>query len=191
MIEAAYGQLALWQFELMSQFGSLVHAVTGRRGGMSEPPYASLNLGMHVGDDPENVIGNRKRVSEGVGVDSETVTFAQQVHGDAIRVVSHHGAGAGRTRFEDGIPGTDGFVVREPGITIAIIVADCVPLLLYDPEHHAAAAVHAGWRGTAAGIAPKAVGVMVDECSSRPGGARRGHRAGDRPVLLPSERGGR
>jgi len=142
--------------------------VTGRHGGVSEEPYAQLNLGLHVRDDSERVVENRRRVSRALGVDFENCTFARQVHGDAIHLVADDQPGAGRERFEEGIPETDGLVANRPGVTIAVLVADCVPLLIYDPERHVGAAVHAGWRGTAATIAAKAVRFLEEECGSRP-----------------------
>lgn len=161
------GFAPIWQFDLLSGFGSLRHGVTARRGGVSEGPYGELNLGLHVGDDPERVIENRRRACRELGVDFEGCAFAQQVHGDALRMVTRADAGAGRTRFEDGIPETDGLVVGEPGVTVAVLVADCVPLILYDPEKRVGGVAHAGWRGTAAGIAGRAVRLLVEECGSR------------------------
>jgi len=160
--------MQIWQFDLLSGFDSLCHGVTTRQGGVSEGPYAKLNLGLHVGDNRESVIENRRRVCAALGVDLDRCTFAQQVHGDAIRMVTEAETGAGRTRFQDGIPETDGLVVQDSEVAVAVLVADCVPLLFYDPENHVGAVVHAGWRGTAAGIADKAVRFLVEECESRP-----------------------
>jgi YfiH family protein len=158
----------LWQFGLLATHDSVCHAVTGRRGGVSEAPYDELNLGSHVGDNPEHVVENRRRVCEALGMDFERLTFGQQVHGDGVRVVGTEEVGRGRASFEDGLPQTDGMIVRGPGIAIGVFVADCVPLLLYDPERHLAAAVHAGWRGTAAGIAAKAVRCLAEHFGTRP-----------------------
>ncbi|MCJ7751477.1 MAG: peptidoglycan editing factor PgeF, partial [Armatimonadetes bacterium] len=103
---------------------------------------------------------------EALGARFESLTFGQQVHGDSVHVLE--ASEAGRESFEEGLPSTDGVIVREAGIAIGVFVADCVPLLIYDPGKHAAAAVHAGWRGTAAGIAGKAVGTMAEACGARP-----------------------
>lgn len=146
----------------------LCHVVTARAGGVSAPPYDALNLALHVGDDRERVVENRRRVCEALGVEFGRLTLGQQVHGDGVCVVEASDAGRGRERLEDGIPDTDGLIVREPGIAIGVFVADCVPLLLYDPERRVAAAVHAGWRGTTAGIAGRAVRAMADEGGARP-----------------------
>ncbi len=169
MTRRAIGQVVMWQFELLAEFQALSHAVTSRHGGASQPPYDELNLGLHVGDAPEPVIESRRRVCAALAVDFTRATFGQQVHGDAVHVVNAAEAGRGRESFEDGLPAADGLVAAEPGIAIGVVVADCVPLLLYDPEHHVAAAVHAGWRGTAAEIAAKAVRTMVQHCGTRPG----------------------
>ena len=168
VIRRATGGVVLWEFEVFSGVRSLRHCVTGRQGGMSEGRYAALNVGLHVGDDCEAVVENRRRVCRALGVEFEGCTFAQQVHGDRICEVSGGQVGAGRTRFVDGIPETDGLVVAGPGAAVAVVVADCVPMMMYDPERHVGGVVHAGWRGTAAGIAGKAVRFLGERCGSRP-----------------------
>jgi YfiH family protein len=160
--------VSIWQFDVLSGFDVLCHGVVGRRGGVSISPYDGLNLGLHVGDDPDRVVENRRRACGALGVDFDGCTFAQQVHGNSVQAVTESEAGAGRMRFEEAVAGVDGLVVRGPDITIAVGVADCVPLLLYDPDNHAGAAVHAGWRGTAAGVAARGVEALVRECGSRP-----------------------
>ncbi len=169
MIVRSYDSIPLWQFELLSAHHSVCHAVTGRRGGVSEAPYDALNVGLHVGDDPERVVENRRRVCEALGVEFDRLTLGRQVHGDVVRVVRPEEAGRGRADFEDGLPQTDGMIVHGPGVAVGVFVADCVPLLLYDPERHLAAAVHAGWRGTAAGIAAKAVRCLAEHFGTAPG----------------------
>lgn len=167
MIRRATGRAVLWEFEVFSGVRSLRHCVTGREGGVSEGGYATLNLGLHVGDDSGAVVENRRRVCRALGVEFEGCTFAQQVHGDRVCEVSGGQVGAGRTRFADGIPETDGLVVAGPGAAVAVVVADCVPMVMYDPERHVGGVVHAGWRGTAAGIAGRAVGVMAEAWGAR------------------------
>lgn len=168
MTDKARELVPILEFELLSSFDSMCHGLTTRAGGVSEPPYDELNLGLHVGDHPVRVIENRRRACAELGVEFESCTFAQQVHGEAVRLVGERQAGAGRTRFEQGIPAADGLLVKEPGVTVAVTVADCVPIVIYDVEHHAGAVVHAGWAGTTAAIAAKAVGRLTEECGSRP-----------------------
>ncbi len=168
MLRKVVDSIPIWQFEILAPFDSLCHGITTRQGGASEAPYDELNVGLHVGDCADRVVQNRRRACRALDVDFERCTFAQQVHGDTVRIAAEDSAGAGRRSFDDGTPETDGLVVTCPGVTVAVVVADCVPLLLYDPERHTGAVVHAGWRGTGARIAEKAVAFLARECSSRP-----------------------
>jgi YfiH family protein len=136
-------------------------AVTTRHGGVSESPYGSLNLGLHVGDDPGRVIANRERAARAFGVELETVIFAQQVHGADAAVVGQAERGRGTKELVDGIASTDILVTTALNTTLAILVADCVPLALLDPEAQVLAVVHAGWRGTAAQASARALGAMT------------------------------
>ncbi|HTU37897.1 MAG TPA: peptidoglycan editing factor PgeF [Acidimicrobiales bacterium] len=134
--------------------------VTTRHGGVSGSPYDTLNLGLHVGDSPACVATNRARAAAAFGVTLDTVVFAQQVHGAQVAVVGRDDGGRGARADADAVPGTDALVTSEPGVTLAMMVADCVPLALVDPVRGVLAAVHAGWRGTAAGVAGAAVDAM-------------------------------
>ncbi len=103
-------------------------AVTTRHGGVSTGPYRSLNLGLHVGDDQTSVVENRRRAAGCFGVDLDTVVFAEQVHGAATAVVGPRDMGRGTTSLEGAVPGTDVLVTAMPGVTLCILVADCVPI---------------------------------------------------------------
>lgn len=139
----------------------VVHAFTTRRGGVSLPPFDSLNLGRGVNDDPSSVARNRGAVLNAIGLDPSRHVEGSQVHGSTIAVVTAHDAG-------HVIEGADGMATAEPALALAVHVADCVPMLLADPRRRAVAAVHAGWKGTAAGIALEAVGLLADRFESRP-----------------------
>lgn len=147
------------------------HAFSLRSGGVSPAPLDSLNLGGSVGDDPANVSENLRRFAAEAGVSAPFATV-QQVHGD--RVVTARASARGLAWFEtpetplppceieaDGVIGLDGAVV-------GVRTADCVPILLFDPASGAAAAVHAGWRGTAARIVGKAVERLGRDHGARP-----------------------
>jgi hypothetical protein len=136
-------------------------AVTKRHGGVSRDAYGSLNLGLHVGDDPRRVITNRERAAEAFGVPLEGIVFAEQVHGSGVVVVGPGERGRGTRVLDDAISSTDILVTRELDTTLAILVADCVPLALLDPMARVLAAVHAGWRGTAAQVSAKALHAMA------------------------------
>ena len=129
----------------------VVRAVfTTRQGGASGGPYRSFNLSYAVGDRPPAVARNRLLAGAAVGADPRRLVEAQQVHGAAAAVVGRNDAG--RT-----IPGVDALLTDSPDIWLAVHAADCVPALIVDPEGPAIAAVHAGWRGVAAGTVPAAV----------------------------------
>jgi len=146
-------------------------AVTTRHGGTSVAPYDTLNLGLHVGDRPDAVIDNRARAAAAFGVDLDTVVFARQVHAAASALVGPEDGGRGTRSEGDAVPGVDILVATTPGLTLAILVADCVPLALVDPDAGVLAAVHAGWRGTAAGAVGCALRAM-EASGAQPGRVR-------------------
>jgi YfiH family protein len=134
--------------------------VTTRNGGISAGPYASLNLGLHVGDEDKAVLENRRRVAEVLGAEPGDFVFCDQAHGRAVHVVSSGDRGRGSLSLADAIGDTDALVTAEPGIVLVAMVADCVPIVLYDPVAHVLACVHAGWRGTVARVSEAAVAAM-------------------------------
>jgi YfiH family protein len=142
-------------------------AVTARSGGVSPGPYASLNLSLSVGDDPANVLENRRRLAAGFGARLADFVFAGQVHGAGVRVVGEADQGSGAFSLEDAIPATDALVTRTPGLVLASLTADCVPIVLHDPVAGVLACVHAGWRGTVARVSAAAVAAMQN-LGSRP-----------------------
>jgi YfiH family protein len=135
-------------------------AVTRRAGGVSAGPYESLNLSLAVGDDPGCVLENRRRLAAWFGADLEDFVFARQVHGAGVRVVGEADRGSGTRTQEDAIPETDALVTTTPGVVLAILTADCVPIVLHDPVAGVLACVHSGWRGTVARVGAAAVAVM-------------------------------
>jgi YfiH family protein len=137
-------------------------AVASRHGGGSRAPYDTLNLALHVRDDPETVVANRARAAAAFGVALEDLVFARQVHGAGTRLVRADDRGRGTLSEDDAVPDTDVLVTVTPAVTLAILVADCVPLALVDPEARVLAVIHAGWRGTAAGAVESALRAMQD-----------------------------
>jgi len=153
--------VSLHQWPEAAELGAAV-AVTTRHGGVSVSPYASLNLGLHVGDVPDRVIANRERAAGTFGVDLGALVFAQQVHGAGVTVVGAADRGRGAHCLDEAVAGTDILVTTEPATVMVILVADCAPIALIDPEARVMAAVHAGWRGTAAGAVGQALGAMAE-----------------------------
>ena len=134
--------------------------VTGRGGGTSVGAYESLNLSFAVGDDPGAVLENRRRVAAAVGADLGEFVFTRQVHGAGVRVVTAGDRGAGAFAVDQQVPEADALVTRDPAVVLAILAADCVPIVLYDPVAHVLACVHSGWRGTVARVSQAAVTAM-------------------------------
>ena len=137
-------------------------AVTTRLGGVSRPPYDTLNLGLHVGDLPEHVLANRARAAHSFGASLDELVFAHQVHGTTVGHVGPAEAGRGATSEDHALADTDVLITTCPDVTLVILVADCVPIALVDSEARVVAAVHAGWRGTAAAVVGAAVRAMAD-----------------------------
>ena len=137
-------------------------AVTARSGGVSSGPYESLNLSLSVGDDPDCVLENRRLLATAFGAALNDFVFARQVHGAGVRVVTESHRGNGADPLDDAIDNTDALVTTTPGMVLAILTADCVPIVLHDPVAGMLACVHAGWRGTAAGVTAAAVAALQD-----------------------------
>ena len=133
------------------------HAFTTRIGGVSEGPFASLNLGFNRGDNAERVRENYRRIGAAAGMDLRRLAFTRQVHGVTVRIVSEADAIAPG----DTVPyEADGLVSNTPGLAMVCFGADCVPVLLYDSENRCAGAVHCGWRSFTSGILKNALEAM-------------------------------
>ena len=213
------GDIAYYYFPGLSAQVNLVNAVFTRHGGVSQGPYASLNAGLSVGDDPAAVLENRRRTAAALGLESRDFVGVHQVHGDRVALVvgeeEPHREGSASSpspaspergrggeagcslpeRCENGvheplrgaidavvvrtfgagdqgqppIAGVDALITSCRGAMLAMRFADCVPVLLYDPIHQAVGLAHAGWRGSAAGIASRTVRAMTQAFDTRPG----------------------
>ncbi|GAA4123782.1 peptidoglycan editing factor PgeF [Knoellia locipacati] len=148
------GPVFFWRDDL----GGIRRAFTDRAGGVSDPPYAGLNLGGHVGDDSDAVRENRTRVAAALAVDVERLVFMDQCHGSDVAVV---------TEKPDGALPVDGVVTAEPDLALAVLVADCTPVLLSDAEAGVIGAVHAGRPGMTTGVLAQAISAMHDLGASR------------------------
>jgi polyphenol oxidase len=135
--------------------------VTGRGGGVSSGAYSSLNLSFSVGDDPAAVLENRRRVAGALGAEPADFVFCRQVHSAGVRVVTGADRGVGAFAVDESVPEADVLVTAEPGAVLAILAADCLPVVLYDPGAHVLGCVHAGWRGTVARACASAVEAMA------------------------------
>lgn len=126
--------------------GGFVAGFTTRLGGVSSLSYSSLNLGLHVGDARERVITNRRRFAAALGVDLGCMVFAEQVHSNRVEIVNTQHCGMGVLEQETAVSKTDGLITSEAGVMLVLTFADCVPVILFEPESSVAAVVHAGSR---------------------------------------------
>jgi|SRR5581483_10697415 len=176
------GELAVLAWPAFDGF-ALDAVVTTRHGGVSSSEhgnYGTLNLSYSVGDSPANVLENRRRVAAALGTDLGSFVFAHQVHGRGTQIVSAADRGRGAEDGNTAVPKTDALVTSDPGTVLAVLAADCVPIVLYDPAAHVLACVHAGWRGTVARACQAAVATMAT-LGSRPGDIL----AGIGPAMAP------
>jgi polyphenol oxidase len=126
---------------------------TTRAGGVSAPPYDTFNLGDHVGDDPAAVDANRKRLASAINLGADAVVWMNQVHGDRVERVD-----VPVSPVDD----TDALVTTTPRLALAVVTADCVPVLLGDSRAGVVAAVHAGRVGAQKGVVVRAVEAMCE-----------------------------
>ncbi|HYL79293.1 MAG TPA: peptidoglycan editing factor PgeF [Candidatus Acidoferrum sp.] len=165
---------SLVQSRLLRAAGDVFHAFSTRRGGVSPPPFATLNLGQSVGDDPQAVQRNRRRFFGAFGIEPPQVVRVRQVHGDGVLIVDP--ALAARVAFPQVLLDEryefDALITDVPDLALVVSTADCLPLLIHDPVRGAAAAVHAGWRSTAKGIAAKAIRAMHEAYGTDPANCR-------------------
>lgn len=142
------------------------HCFTTRQGGVSTGHLRSMNIGIRRGDSPENVLKNYEILGNALGFDPKNAVLTHQTHTNIVLAVDETHKGAGL--FAPELPECDGLITNTPGLALVVFTADCTPILLHDPVTGAVGAVHAGWKGTAAGIAQKAVEAMTAHYGCRP-----------------------
>jgi YfiH family protein len=143
---------------IFSSFPELIAAESTRHGGISPVPFSSLNLGINTADDIANVNENRRRFLLAIGADGFAFASSYQVHG--LEILRATGAG----RYD----GYDALITNQPGLLIGVTVADCVPILLYDPQKRVVAAVHAGWKGTTGKLVGKTMTALREQFGTKP-----------------------
>jgi len=158
----AYLHLARWDATRV-----LTHGFLTRQRGVSPSPYATLNLGVFSGDTLRHVRENLQRLAQALDIPAARIVGAKQIHGSAIHRVTAGDERLSVFSSEKPLEG-DGLATNEPGLFLAVLTADCLPILLFDPVCSAVAAVHAGWRGTLERISERAVSALRDWYGSRP-----------------------
>lgn len=154
-------------FDHFSQYPGIIHGFSTRIGGVSKPPFDTLNLGLHVGDQQDDVIENRRRYCEALGLELADLTAGEQIHSDKVRVVTGKDRGCGAFSYDTAFPGTDGFVTNEPGVVLSSYYADCVPLFIFDPVQWVVGLAHGGWKGTVKRIGARTIETMADAFGTR------------------------
>ena len=154
-------------FPVLTETG-FVHGCSCRKSGESDIVAGTLNLALHVGDDVEKVLRNRKAFAEALGVNADRFTTCQQVHGSKVVRVTEELIGSGAKDFSNTIADTDALITNIPDVPLLLFYADCVPVLLADVETGAVGLAHAGWRGTVANIGAKTLAAMVEAFGTKP-----------------------
>jgi hypothetical protein len=142
---------------------------TARTGGLSSQPCHSLNLALHVGDDPEKVVHNRQLLMQLFGLGLEDMVSCQQIHGSEVGIVSRKDRSSGAYSDQTALCGWDGMITDQTDLALATFYADCIPLFFFDPARRVIAVSHSGWKGTYLQIAAKTVQAMVKTMGSVPG----------------------
>jgi len=149
---------------ILAPYKKISHGFTTRHKGISRAPYNSLNLGINTDDSLQNVQGNRNLLARAFKTKTEKLVTVNQVHGADILVIDEPNKDFSHFQKID----CDGIITNQPNVMIAVCVADCAPILLFDPVKSVIASIHAGWKGTAAGIATKGVKSMSKIFGSNP-----------------------
>lgn len=161
MISRQSGALHWKEFSIFQDY-PVVQGVFTRKGGTSPAPWDSLNLGGTVGDHPERVKENKRRLLGALGFEGGATYEVWQVH--SARIVNAYEPLTNRAEIQK----ADGIITRSSGLLLLMRFADCVPIYLYDPVHSALGLVHAGWQGTARRAASAGVQAMRTHFSSNP-----------------------
>ncbi|MFS0562667.1 peptidoglycan editing factor PgeF [Terribacillus sp. 179-K 1B1 HS] len=161
-LDRLYMELGGW-----SAPDSIVSGITTKYNGVSKAPFDSLNMGLHVGDEPKDVIQNRELLADVIQFPLDQWVLGEQVHGTEITVVTKQEAGRGSRDLTDSLPAVDGLITKEKGILLSAFFADCVPLYFFDATSGWIGMAHAGWRGTVADMAGKMVEALCAQGADR------------------------
>lgn len=142
---------------------------TTRRGGYSKGNYASFNANMFCGDNEADVLKNRSALCEELDISCDRLIIPHQTHETTFRVIDEDFLMMPERQRQVALESVDGVMTDVSQVCVSVSTADCIPILLYDEAHHACCAVHAGWRGTVARIAQKAVTSMAAVYATHPG----------------------
>ena len=154
--------LGFFQAPILKTTNRVAHAFLTRLGGVSRPPFDTLNLGFNTGDNASLVSQNRKTLVKAFALPDSALTTVRQVHGNRVLTVD----GSSTPVFSK--TSGDAMVTDRTGFALAVLTADCVPILLFAPDCEAIAAIHVGWRGTALNLPGKVVALLAGRFGARP-----------------------
>ncbi|MEL7567782.1 MAG: peptidoglycan editing factor PgeF [Dehalobacterium sp.] len=156
------GDTYLYTVPAFSRTRLVEHGFTCRLGGLSKKEFSSFNVAFHVGDNPDIVIKNRKKMVRLLNEDLESLVASEQIHGHEVYVVGIKDRGRGSISYDSAIPQTDALITNVPGIILSLYFADCVPVFFLDPVHQVIALAHAGWKGTVQHIVSLTIKKMTE-----------------------------
>lgn len=155
----------MYQYDLSPR---VVAFSTTRHGGVSTDNYASFNINHYCGDNPENIQRNQQLLCGRLGIGRDRLVYPHQTHQAIVYQITDDFLALEKHQQDELLDGVDALVTDVQGVCIGVSTADCIPIIIYDPDHHAVATVHAGWRGTVARIVQKTVDVMRTAFHSEP-----------------------
>lgn len=156
------------KFNNLSKYKSLLHFSTTTSGGFSKGNYESFNLGLYSGDKIEFIDKNRRKLCSSLNIQTHSLFLPYQTHDDKICILDKAFLSRTNEQQTELLNGVDALITDQKNICIGITTADCVPVLLYDPQLQLLAAIHSGWRGTVSKIVSKTIKLMVNKYSSTP-----------------------
>ncbi len=153
--------LSFYQFDIFPK-GSVVHGIFTRKGGISEGSFSSLNVSGSSGDFHENVVENRRRIFSAIERNPKSIFDVWQVHSSRVVFVDEP-RGQGEKHIQ-----ADAILTRSSNVSLFMQFADCVPIMVYDPEQKIIGTIHAGWQGTVKRIVQETIKYMVENLNSNP-----------------------
>lgn len=154
------GARSIWAWQADPRRFPATHGVFARNGGVSRPPFATLNLGLHTGDDAHAVVANRKAALATLGLSLDDAVAAEQVHGERVAEVGASHRGMGAFEYASAVRGVDALITSAKGVALFGYFADCLPVLISDRQGAWIGLAHAGWKGSVLGIASNAVRAL-------------------------------
>ena len=154
------GGLRIYQAATVSWLPGIIQGCTTRQGGVSAAPYESLNLSLACGDIQSDVLANRARLAQALGIASDKMVYAEQPHGAEVVIVEHEQS--------EPVAGADALITAVPGLLLTMLFADCMPIYIVEPVKKIVALIHSGWRGTAANIIHRTAVVLKNQLDVSP-----------------------